>query len=223
MPTYDAARINMVDNQVRPNKVTDDRVLAAMAAVPRERFVPKKFAGVAYVDEEIAVSPGRYLMEPMVLARLLQAASIAPGNVVLDIGCATGYSTAVLARLANTVVSVESDADLAATATALMSELDADNTVIVSSELIEGYADQAPYDVIVLEGAVEEVPRVLSDQLVEGGRLVAVVTGRRNRGGNRVGRAMLIRRLHGVLSSRVLFDASVPSLPGFDINHGFVF
>lgn len=218
MPAYDAARANMVENQVRPNKVTDDRVLNAMAAVPRERFVPKKLAGVAYVDEDIAVSEGRYLMEPMVLARLLQAAAIEPSDVVLDIGCATGYSTAVLARLADTVVAVESEAGLAEAAIALMTELDADNTAVVTGELAEGYAKQAPYDVIVLEGAVDEVPRALSDQLVEGGRMVAVVTG-----ANRVGRATLLRRLHGVLSSRVLFDASVPLLPGFGSERGFVF
>ncbi len=218
MPAYDAARANMVENQVRPNRVTDDRVLNAMAAVPRERFVPKKLAGVAYVDEDIAVSEGRYLMEPMVLARLLQAAAIEPGDVVLDIGCATGYSTAVLARLADTVVAVESEAGLAEAAIALMAELDADNTAVVTGELAEGYAKQAPYDVIVLEGAVDEVPRALSDQLVEGGRMVAVVTG-----ANRVGRATLLRRLHGVLSSRVLFDASVPLLPGFGSERGFVF
>ena len=226
MPAYDAARANMVENQVRPNKVTDDRVLNAMAAVPRERFVPKQLAGVAYVDEDIAVSEGRYLMEPMVLARLLQAAAIEPGDVVLDIGCATGYSTAVLARLADTVVAVESEADLAEAASALMTELDADNTAVVTGELSQGYADQAPYDVIVVEGSVDEVPRALSDQLVEGGRLVAVVTGGNrgdHRGVNRVGRATLMRRLYGALSSRVLFDASVPPLPGFDIERGFVF
>lgn len=223
MSIYAEARANMVDNQVRPNKVTDDRVLAAMAAVPRERFVPEKFAGIAYVDEDIAVSPDRYLMEPMVLARLLQAAAIEPADVVLDIGCATGYSTAVLARLADTVVAVESDAELAETAIALMTELDADNTAVVTGELAQGYAKQAPYDVIVLGGAVEEVPRALSDQLVEGGRLVAVVTGETGGARKRVGRATLVRRKYGTLSSRVLFDAAVPPLPGFAIQRGFVF
>ena len=222
MPAYDVARANMVENQVRPNKVTDDRVLAAMAAVPRELFVPKKFAGIAYVDEDIAVSTDRYLMEPMVLARLLQAAAIEPRDVVLDIGCASGYSTAVLARLADTVVAIESDAELAETAIALMAKLDADNTAVVAGELAEGYANQAPYDVIVLEGAVEEVPRALSDQLGEGGRLVAVVTGE-DRGDTRLGRATLMRRMHGALSARVLFDASVPPLPGFALERGFVF
>jgi protein-L-isoaspartate(D-aspartate) O-methyltransferase len=228
MPAYDAARANMVENQVRPNRVTDDRIIAAMAAVPRERFVGEKFTRIAYVDQDIAVSRGRYLMEPMVLARLLQAAAIMPGDVVLDIGCATGYSTAVLARLADTVVSVESDAELAETAIALMSELDADNTAVVTGALAEGYAKQAPYDVIVLEGAVEAVPASLSGQLSEGGRLVAVVTDRGprrvgNLAGNPLGRAMLLQRMNGALSRRILFDASVPPLPGFDIERGFVF
>ena len=222
MPAYDTARANMVENQVRPNRVTDVRVLAAMAAIPRERFVPEKFAGIAYVDEDIAVGDGRYLMEPMVLGRLLQAAAISPTDVVLDIGCATGYSTAVLARLADTVVAVESDTELAEIAIALMTELDADNTAVVTGEHVEGYAKQAPYDVIVVEGAVDEVPRALSDQLVEGGRLVAVVTGS-DEGANRVGRATLLRREQGALSSRVLFDAAVPPLPGFAVDRGFVF
>ena len=218
MTDYAAARKNMVDNQVRPNKVTDARVLAAMADVPRERFVPKPLAGSAYVDEDIAVAPGRYLMEPMVLARLLQAAAIRPGDVVLDIGCATGYSSAVLARLAATVVAVDCDEALAETAIEVLTELDADNAAVVTGDLAAGYAKQAPYDVIVLGGAVEAVPAAMAGQLVEGGRLVAVVTG-----GGRVGKASVMLRVHGALSSRVLFDAAVPPLPGFAVDHGFVF
>ena len=127
MTNFAAARINMVENQVRPNRVTDSRVLDAMAEVPRERFVPKPMRGNAYIDDDIEVAAGRYLMEPMVLGRLLQAAAITPGDIVLDVGCATGYSTAVLARLAATVVAVESDAALAETAIELLGELDADN------------------------------------------------------------------------------------------------
>ena len=189
MSVYAEARANMVDNQVRPNRVTDGPVLAAMGLVPRERFVPDDFAGIAYIDEDIAVSPGRYLMEPMVFARLLQAAEITSDDVVLDVGCGSGYSTAVLARLADTVVAVESDAALAEKAIALMTELDADNTAVVTGVLAEGYIKQAPYDVIVLGGAVPEAPRALTDQLAEGGRLVAVVTGN-----GQVGRATLFRR-----------------------------
>ncbi len=218
MADYAVARLNMIEGQIRPNKVTDGRVLAAMAEVPRERFVPKKLQGAAYVDEDLAVAPGRYLMEPAVFARLLLAAAIAPTDLVLDIGCATGYSTAVLARLAATVVAVESDRGLAKTAVALLAELDADNAVVVEGELKAGYAKQAPYDAIVLGGAVEQVPPAITDQLAEGGRLAAVVAD-----GSSVGVGVLMLRARGALLRRVLFDAAVPPLPGFEAERGFVF
>lgn len=218
MIDFATARTNMVTNQVRPNKVTDGRVLAALAAVPRERFVPEAMAGNAYVDEDIAVAPGRYLMEPMVLARLLQAAAIEPGDVVLDIGCATGYSAAVLSGLAATVVALECDETMAEIAIDLLTGLKADGSAVVIGELTAGYPDQAPYDVIVLEGAVDTVPESMTGQLGEGGRLVAVVTG-----GKRVGKATLVRRRHGMVTSSVLFDAAIPTLPGFESEPGFVF
>lgn len=218
MIDFAAARTNMVTNQVRPNKVTDDRVLAALAAVPRERFVPEAMAGNAYVDEDILVAAGRYLMEPMVLARLLQAAAIEPDDVVLDIGCATGYSAAVLAQLAATVVALECDDTMAETAIDLLTGLKADSSAVVTGDLAAGYPGQAPYDVIVLEGAVDVVPQAMTGQLGECGRLVAVITN-----GGRVGKATLMRRSHGVVSSSVLFDAAIPPLPGFENEPGFVF
>ncbi len=225
MSNFAAARYNMVENQIRPNRVTDARVLAAMADVPRERFVPKKLQGAAYVDEDLAVAPGRYLMEPAVLARLLQAAAVTPDDVVLDIGCATGYATAVLARLAATVVAVESDPGLVKTASALLAELAADNAVVIKGALAAGYAKQAPYDAILLGGAIDEAPSAITDQLAEGGRLVTVVTGRasgRSSGRASVGEAVLMLRVRGVLSRRVLFDAALPPLPGFEVERGFV-
>ena len=151
-------------------------------------------------------------------ARLLQAAAIAPTDLVLDIGCATGYSTAVLARLAATVVAVESDRGLAKTAVALLAELDTNNAVVVEGELKAGYAKQAPYDAIVLGGAVEQVPPAITDQLAEGGRLAAVVAD-----GSSVGVGVLMLRARGALLRRVLFDAAVPPLPGFEAERGFVF
>ena len=218
MADYATARVNMIEGQIRPNRVTDDRVLAAMAEVPRERFVPRKLRGAAYVDHGLAVAPGRYLMEPTVFARLLQAAAIGPDDVVLEIGCATGYSTAVLARLAATVVAVESDPALVKAAGDLLADLDADNAAVVKGTLEKGYARQAPYDAIVLGGAVDEVPPAIANQLAEGGRLVAVVTG-----GSPAGVGVLMLRARGALSRRVLFDASVPPLPGFAVERGFVF
>lgn len=210
-------RLSMVNGQVRPNQVTDQRVAAAMLSVPRELFVPKALRAVAYVDEDIAVGHDRYLMEPRVLARLLQAAEIESDNVVLEVGCATGYSTAVLARLAGSVVAIESDEELAARAQALIAELAIDNAAVVVDPLPDGYAEQAPYDVILLSGAVDVVPPVLSDQLAEGGRMVLV---KRVRG---VGTAWLYRRDAGVVSGRALFDAQVMPLPGFEQPAGFVF
>ncbi len=218
MPDYATARLNMVQNQIRTNRVTDERVLAAIAEVPRERFVPKRLHGNAYVDQDIALGDGRYLMEPVVFARLLQVAEIGPGDVVLDIGCGTGYSAAVLGKLAGTVVALESDAALAKEAIEVLTELDIDNAAVVEGPLDEGYPRQAPYDVIVLDGSVDAVPTAITDQLVQGGRLVAVVNIAPS-----VGNVEVIRRLYGGLSRRKLFDAAVPILPGFAAEHGFVF
>ncbi len=210
-------RVSMVNGQIRPNSMSDERVAQAMLAVPRELFVPKGLRGVAYVDEDIPVGNGRYLMEPRVLARMLQAAEIEPDNVVLDVGCATGYSTAVLARLAGSVVAIESDEELANRAQALIAELSIDNAAVVVDPLADGYAEQAPYDVILIGGAVEVVPSVLSEQLAEGGRMILV---KRERG---VGVAWLYRRDDGVVSGRELFDAQVMPLPGFERPAEFVF
>ena len=214
---YAAARRNMVECQIRPNKVTDKAVLDALLSVPRELFVPARLRGIAYVDEDIEIAPGRCLMEPMVFARLLQLAALRPTDVVLDIGCGTGYSAAVLARLANTVVAVECDAGLAARATELLAELSIDNAVVLKGPLNRGCPEQGPYDAVFLDGGAATVPAAVLDQLGEGGRLVAVVQH------DGLGRATLMRRGGGVLSSRIAFDASVAPLPGFAVEPGFVF
>ena len=215
---YAAARFNMVESQLRTNKVTNTALLEAFEAVPRERFLGETQRAVAYVDEDLAVGPERYLMEPMVLARLLQAAAVEPGDMVLEVGTGTGYGAAILARLAGTVVALEDDATLAAQAEAAFEALGIDNVVLVSGALSEGYPKQAPYNVIVLDGAVATVPDGICDQLAEGGRLVTVV---RQDGGP--GRAVLMQRSGGHVSSRVLFDAATPYLPGFKPDAGFVF
>ncbi len=218
MVDYTAARLNMVESQIRTDRVTDDALLEAFEQVPRELFVPEELRGVAYVDEDLAVGQGRHMMEPRVLARLLQAARPEPQDIVLDIGCGTGYATAILARLSATVVALEDGGDLAARANEVLGALEVDNAVVVEGPLNEGYAKQAPFNVIVVNGGVAKVPSAISGQLAEAGRLVTVV---RNSAG--MGRAILMQRTGGVVSSRTLFDAAVPVLPGFEVEPGFVF
>lgn len=215
---FSIARQSMVKSQIRPNQVNDPAVLSAMAELPRETFLPKALQGVAYVDEDLPLGNGRHLMEPCVLARLLQAATIQSTDVALVIGCTTGYSAAVLSRLASAVVAVESDAKLVQAATNTLAELRIDTVAVMQGELREGCPKQAPFDVIVLDGAVSEIPDALVEQLADGGRLVAAV--RKNQA---VGRGGLIVRRGDVIARRELFDATVPWLPGFEPAPGFVF
>ncbi len=218
MVDFAAARLNMVESQLRTNKVTDLRLLDAFENLPRELFVPEPLRGIAYVDQDVTLGRGRFVMEPRVLARLLQAAQPGPEDMALDLGCGSGYATAILSRLVATVVALEDDAALAAAANRTLSELEIDNAVVVEGRLAEGYPKQAPYNVILLGGAVAEIPAAIADQLAEGGRLVAVVSA-----GPGLGRATLMRRDGGVISSRVLYDAALPMLPGFEAQPGFVF
>lgn len=218
MPDYAAARLNMVESQVRPNKVTDYRLLDALLNVRRELFVPERLRGVAYVDEDIALGGGRYLMEPMVFARLAQTAEIGPRDSVLEIGGATGYGAAVLARLAARVVSLESDAGLARTAQAVLRDFAATNVKVVVGPLVDGYPVDAPYDVILFSGAAERLPPRITDQLADGGRLVAVVAPP-----GEPGRAVLVTRIGSALSRRIIFDAGTSVLPGLQLEPGFAF
>lgn len=214
---YAAARQRMVEGQLRTNRITDDAILAAMGEVPRELFVPRSLKGVAYLDDDLQIAPGRYLMEPMVFGRLLQLAEIKPTDLVLVIGCANGYSAVVAGRIANGVVAVESDPALAQKAQDLLAELEATNVSLVRGPLEIGHPSQAPYDVILFDGAVEQIPDAISRQLAIGGRLVAVVET------EGVGRAMLITRTETGLSHRVAFDAATPLLPSFARAPSFVF
>ena len=215
---FAAARANMVDCQLRTNKVKDARLIHAFETVPRELFVPESQRSIAYVDEDLRVGAGRYLIEPMVLARLLQAADISPEDLVLEVGGASGYGTAVLSHLGATIVSLESDKDLAAAAAEAQADVGIDNVLIVQGPLNQGYGKQAPYNVIVINGAVGEISEAISDQLADGGRLVTVV--REDAG---PGRAVLLQRRGAHISSRVLFDAATPLLPEFARSPGFVF
>lgn len=216
---FDVARENMIEGQIRPNKVTDPDIIDAMSRVPRERFVPRHLQGIAYVDEDIAMGNGRYLPEPVVLARLLQAAEISKNDVVLDIGCGTGYSAAVLGCLAATVVGLEQDDAMANEADTLLHNLDVCNAVVIQKpDLTKGYPEQGPYDVIVINGSVAQVPQNLFDQLAEGGRLVTVVSDN-----GHMGKAMLYERIGGHVSPQELFDAATPFLAGFERDETFTF
>jgi protein-L-isoaspartate(D-aspartate) O-methyltransferase len=221
MSDFAALRRTMVDGQVRTSDVTDPRLLAAMLSLPRERFVPRDRAELAYLDLDIPVSaagrPVRRLLKPMVLAKLVQAADVGETDRVLDIGCATGYSSALLGRLAGSVIALDEDATLAEFAKKTFAALGAANVTVVTGALAAGWPAGGPYDVILIEGAGEVVPHALHGQLKEGGRLVCVI------GRGPAGKAMLLRSLKGELSGRRLFDASAPLLPGFAKAPEFVF
>ncbi|MBM3530650.1 MAG: protein-L-isoaspartate O-methyltransferase [Alphaproteobacteria bacterium] len=221
MLDFAAARRMMVDGQVRTADVTDRRLLGAMLELPRERFFPEDKASLAYLDLDANVSePGRaarHLLKPMVLAKLIQAAEVGEGDRVLDLGCASGYSTAVLARLAAHVVGLEQDEALVRQASLALSGLGIGNAKVVAGPLDRGWPAAGPYDAIVLQGATENVPSALLSQLKDGGRLVCVL----GRGAG--AKAMLYRRIEGELSGRPIFDAAAPLLPGFARVPAFVF
>jgi protein-L-isoaspartate(D-aspartate) O-methyltransferase len=220
MTDFAAARACMVQGQVRINDVTEPRLTGAMLDVPRERFVPSALADLAYLDRDLPVAgqgsaAPRALLKPLVLAKLIQAAAVEPGDRVLDVGCATGYGAAILARLAGAVLALEEDAGLAGTAERNLAGVA--NVTVVRGPLTEGWAAQAPYDVILVEGRCEVVPDRLQTQLAHGGRLVCV----QGRGPGAKGVAY--RRVHGDVSAWPLFDAAAPLLPGFAEPAAFVF
>lgn len=200
------ARRRMVENQLKPNRIVDPRLLAAMGEVPRELFVPTALKGAAYVDEDVPVGDGRWLIEPLALAKLLQAARIRTEDVLLVIGDATGYAGAVAARLAGTVILLAGDAAESAELDRRVAEAGADNLVIQEGDPREGLPSQAPFDVIVLVGAVARVPANLLAQLGEGGRLVAVVAD------GRPGEVTVFEKVGGAVGRRVVDDARVPEL-----------
>ena len=214
---FSAAREAMVDCQVRPSDVTRYSIIAAMLDVPRERFVPKGLRAIAYAGTEIPIAPERVLLEPRVLAKMLEAAAPGPRDLVLDLAPGTGYSTALLARMAEAVVAVEPERSLAEEAARLAGALEIDNVSITHGAAEDGDPAHGPYDVILLNGAVEQVPETLTDQLAEGGRLVAIF-----RDGP-AGRCRLLTRAGQAVSDRELFDATAPVLPGFDRPAEFVF
>ncbi|WP_187972986.1 protein-L-isoaspartate O-methyltransferase family protein [Aquibium microcysteis] len=212
----------MVDGQLRTTDVNRIPLLDAFLSVPREAFVPSRLRSLAYIDEDLDITPPgsgerRFLMEPSPFAKMLQLADVGPADVVLDVGAGSGYSAAILSLVAGSVIALESDAALADQATARLAELGYDNVAVVQGPLPAGYASEAPYDVIVLEGAVDEVPQPIFDQLKDGGRLVVV------EGHGNAGIARLYVRQGGSISGRRGFNAAVRPLSGFRKEKAFEF
>ena len=219
MIDFERQRLTMVETQIRPNEVTETRLLAALREVPRERFVPPELLTLAYMDEGIEVfpsidgAPARFLLAPMVLARLVQLAAVGPKDTVLDVGCASGYSTAVLARLGRSVVGLEPEPELADAARGALRELGIANADIVEGALAHGHKAAGPYDVMLVNGSVPELPEALISQLKEGGRLAAVLSS--GAGIGTQGKAYLFVKVGGEVSGLPHFDAGAHPLPGF--------
>ena len=221
MSVFSIARQKMVDGQVRPSDVTDPRIIDAMLAVPREAFVPQNRQALAYLDIDLDVSEGtsakRFLIKPVVTAKMLQAADIKHTDNVLVVGCATGYTAAVVARLAGQVTATEVDPTMVARAKDVLAQLGIGNVPVRAADPSEGDAANAPYDVIVLNGATEVTPDRLYRQLKDGGRLVGVFAMTQPQ------RAMIVTQSHADFGTRALFDAAVPVLPGLGRVPAFVF
>jgi protein-L-isoaspartate(D-aspartate) O-methyltransferase len=217
MIDFVAAREAMVDRQVRPADVTLYPIIEAMLAVPREDFVPPARRPVAYLGEHVPIAPDRVLLDPRVFAKLLDALNPGPSDLVLDLGCGYGYSTAVLGRMAEAVVALEEDPGLAAEAEALLAVHSVDNAVVQTGPLAAGDPEHAPFDAVLVEGAVETMPEAIVDQVKPGGRIAAIF--RVGAGGQ----ARLGLRTEAGLTWRRLFDAAAPVLPGFEQTKAFEF
>ncbi|MGO4917075.1 protein-L-isoaspartate O-methyltransferase family protein [Pseudogemmobacter sp. W21_MBD1_M6] len=216
MTDYQNRRTVMVDTQVRPSDVTKFPIIEAMLAVPREAYVPAAKREAAYVGENIALGRNRVLLEPRTLAKMLDALDIQPDELVLDLGCAYGYSTAVIARLAQAVVAVEEDEGMAADAQQTLSENAVDNAAVMQGAMTAGNAKNGPYDVIVVQGAVEQVPQALLDQLKDGGRIGCIFME------GALGICRIGYKIDGNVTWRFAFNASAPVVPGFERERAFV-
>lgn len=219
MTDFALARRNMVDGQLRPNRVNDAGLLAALGELPRERFLPEGLRSVAYADDDVPLGNGRFMMEPMVLARLIQVLQPRAEDKALVAAAGLGYGAAILARLTKSVVAVETDAALAAAAAKTLQELGVSGIQQVAGQAEQGVAASGPYDIILIEGAVPEVPKAIADQLAEGGRLATVIADP----SGALGVAHLFVKQGGVVSGRPLFDAGTPLLPGFERPARFTF
>lgn len=216
MTDFAQRRTMMVDTQVRPNEVTSYPVIEAMLNVPREQFVPDSRRDVAYAGENIDLAPGRVLLEPRTLGKMIDILDLQNSDLVLDVGGGLGYSAALMARIVEAVVTVEEDPDMAAEAESRLAAQDVFNVAVFKGPLGEGCASQGPYDAILVEGAVEDIPEALTEQLNEGGRIVALFLE------GKLGVVKFGRKLDGRINWRFAFNAGAPVLPGFSRDRAFV-
>ena len=214
MADYAARRSTMVDTQVRPSDVTKFPIIEAMLAIPREVFVPTDRREAAYLGENIPLGDGRVLLEPRTLAKMLDGLNIQGDELVLDVGSGQGYSAAVIARMAEAVIAVDA-ADIQSGAQDLLAQIGADNVVLHEAELAEGAAEHGPYDAIVVEGGVEELPQAIADQLKDGGRIACLFME------GQLGTVRFGFKTDGRISWRFGFNASAPVLPGFTRKRAF--
>jgi protein-L-isoaspartate(D-aspartate) O-methyltransferase len=217
MPDYASARRTMVDTQLLPSRVEDPRVIQAMQTIPREVFVPRALKGVAYNDEDLDLGDGRRLIEPLALGKLIEGAGVRPDDVALVIGCDTGYVAAVLGRLCATVFLLLPPDRPGEPVERLLNELECDNVVVQNGPVAEGLSAQAPFDLILLAGAVSKVPDRLLAQLADGGRLATVLQD------GRAGRVTICHKIGSAIGRTQPFDAWLPELEAFREPAGFVF
>lgn len=216
---FNAARKAMVESQLRPNKVIDEQVITAFAEVPREAFLPKSLREIAYIDEDIILSGGRFVMEPMVLARLVQAMGLQRRSTLLVVGCGTGYGAAICSYLVNSVIAIESRANMVERAEQVLADLDISNVAVVKSKLAEGFPAEAPFDAILVEGALETVPSRLLDQLAPDGVLAGVW----RPAGSASGEASIWQASADSFVRTALFTAQIPGFEEFREKPKFVF
>ncbi len=217
MSDFAERRRIMVDTQVRPSDVTKFPIIEAMLTVPRERFVPDALRETAYMGEHVPLGEGRVVLDPRVLAKMIEAVDIDRDDLVLDIGAGLGYSAAVMARMAEAVIALEENPEFAKEAERVLGENGADNVAVVEGALADGAAKHGPYDVIIVEGAAEVIPDAITSQLKDGGRIVAIFAD------GRLGTARVGHCFDGAISWRSAFNANAPTLPGFERAREFVF
>ena len=215
MTDFAARRRMMVDTQIRPADVTKYPIIDAMLSVPREIFVPDAQRDIAYAGEDLPLGAGRVLLEPRTLAKMLDTLDLRPDELVMDVGSGFGYSAAVIARLAQAVIAVEEDEAMAGEAQALLAEAGADNAVVHQGPLSEGAAEHGPYDVIVVEGGLEQVPGALVAQLKDGGRMACLFVD------GALGEVRIGYKSGGNMTWRFEFNAAAPVLPGFEKEQAF--